>query len=53
MESVSNEGEVWVEEPHQVGDLELELVPWVEEQLDPSTRYVISNVKVARENFKL
>jgi hypothetical protein len=38
MESVGNESEIWVEESHEIGDLELELVSWVEEELDPSRK---------------
>ena len=36
MESVGNESEIWVEESHNIGDLELELVSWVEKELNPS-----------------
>jgi hypothetical protein len=36
MESVGNESEIWVEESHEVGHLELELVSWVEKELNPS-----------------
>lgn len=36
MESVGHKSEIWVEKSHQVGDLELELVSWVEKELDPS-----------------
>lgn len=36
MESVGHESEIWVEESHQVGDLEFHFVSWVEKELDPS-----------------
>ena len=39
MEPVGHECQVWVEESHHIGDLQLEFVSWVEQQLDPSARY--------------
>jgi len=45
MEPVGHEREVWVEESHEVGYLQLEFVSWVEQQLDPSTRYGLVNAK--------
>ena len=41
MESVGDEGDVWVEESHDVGHVDLELVSWVEQQLQPSTNTVL------------
>ena len=36
MESVGHKSEVWVEKSHSVRDLKLELVSWVEKELNPS-----------------
>lgn len=36
MESVCDKSEIWVEKSHSVGDLKLELVSWVEKELNPS-----------------
>ena len=36
MESIGHKSEIWVEKSHQVGDLKLELVSWVEKELNPS-----------------
>ena len=36
VESVSDESKIWVEEPHDFTDLLLNLVSWVEDDLDPS-----------------
>ena len=36
MESVSDESKIWVEEPHDLTNLLLNLVSWVEDDLDPT-----------------
>lgn len=51
MESVGDKSEIWVEKSHQVGNLEFELVSWVEKELDPSEQYRL--VKRVYEKIKL
>ena len=36
MESIGAESDVWVDKSHHVGHIDLELVSWVEQDLDPS-----------------
>lgn len=36
VESIGDECQVWMSKSHEVGNLHLYLVSWVEEQLDPS-----------------
>jgi len=36
MESVCHKSKIWVEKSHKVRDLKLELVSWVEKELNPS-----------------
>ena len=50
MESVCHKSEIWVEKSHSVGDLKLELVSWVEKELDPSKKEKVS-LKMESDKF--
>ena len=56
VESIGDECQVWMSKSHEVGNLHLNLVSWVEEQLDP-TKYEkhedISNMpKYVRRSYE-
>jgi hypothetical protein len=53
VESVGHESEIWVEESHHVGDLEFELVSWVEEELNPSKENKQMSIKMVSLQIKL
>ena len=36
VESVSDEGQIWVDETHEAGDSHLKCISWVEQKLDPA-----------------
>lgn len=44
VESVGDEGEIWVHESHEVGNLNLKVIFWVEDQLDPANSSLWSNI---------
>jgi len=50
MESVCHKSKIWVEKSHKVRDLKLELVSWVEKELNPSLSSFSFNVVLDRSS---